>query len=69
MKEGAPRTVPYLCAVRALFPLAEFFIPARVEWAITEIAALTRKMTGIVGAAFLGPWYPVFPLEAAENEK
>jgi hypothetical protein len=69
MKKGAPCTVPYFSAVRSFFPPTEFFIPARVEWAVTEIAALTGKVTGVVGAVFRGPWYPVLPPETAEDKK
>jgi len=69
MKECASRTAPYFLPVGAFFPLTEFFIPARVVWAVTEITSLTRKMAGEVGAVSLRPLYPMLSPETTEDKK
>jgi hypothetical protein len=69
MQERAPGTIPYPSPIRTLHPLPEILVITRVEWAVTIVATLTRKVAGKVLAVMWGYLHPVFTFETAEDEK
>jgi hypothetical protein len=69
MQERALGTIPYLSPIRTLHPLSEILVLTWVEWAVTIVATLTRKVAGKVLAVMGGYLHPVFTLETAEDEK
>ena len=69
MEECALAAVPDFPSVGTLCPLPQRFIIAGIEGAVTEIAPLSGKMAGVVGAVLRCPVYPVLAFEPAEYEE
>ena len=69
MEERALAAVPDFPSIGTLYPLPQRFISAGIEGAVTEIAPLSGKVAGVIGAVLRGPVNPVLAFESAEYEE